>query len=792
MTFHFLSFACKALRKQKLYVAITMFGLSIALGASLLILSYANYEMGYERCHDKADRIYRIGGNRTQGDLINYMASIMFPLGRSLKETVPGVEEQVRVYNAGDVTIQVDNDREFNEPKFLLADPSVFSMFTIPLVRGDSLLALSRPYSVVISESVSKTLFAGTDPVGKTVAIHDSIMLMVTGIMEDLPTNTRIHTDCIASLATLESMGIDLNEWNDFGTFDAHTFVLLSEGVRPESVDAGLRDVLASHLGDESRNYHLHTQSLKELYFTSHLSDELGPSGSINDVYLFIGIGVLLLLMACFNYVNLSTARIFHRRRELLARSMAGANPTQLIAQFLGESVLLSSLSMVIGLVLYDLSIPYLEAYVGKSLEVGLLDNLFVWLAAPILVFIVGVIAGSYPAVLMVRQWPGGMFSRHLSTGSGKSRLRKVLVVVQAFIAIGLAGFTVGVERQMHFIDHFDYGFTPHNVWLFEFGDDATPGQKEIVKRECEALGVTGATLTVSAPGESVMWITTAYPAGQSEDELKVLNTFTGDDNFCSTFDFELVGGHWLSDDAVAGRNDITLINETAAEQLGLADPIGAELSTSRGPLTVVGIVKDFYPLSLHNPVFPCMITANSPYSRILAVHIPDGATSNIMPEMKRIWERVFPTTAFQGHLLTNIMGESYMKEKKFMSLCYISSVLAILIAVFGLLGLISFIMERRVREIGIRKCLGASLTSVVRLLTGEFILLVMVAGLLVWPLTDYSLSRWLDTYAYRTEFEWFTFMLVVASALLLTFLTIGFKILKTATTNPADVLRVE
>jgi len=792
MRLYFMSFAYKALRKQKMYVAITVFGMSIALGASLLILSYADYELGFERCHDNAERIYRIGGDRTKGDMINYMASTMFPLGPALKEAIPGVEEQVRLRRFSDVIVRSDGNIEFNEPKFLLADPSVFSVFTIPLIRGDSLSALRRPFSVVISERAGKTLFAGIDPLGKTIVIRDTVLLTVTGVMENLPTNTRIHTDFIASLATLESMGENLNEWNDHGTFDAHTFVLLSGKVNPESIDTELRDILALHVTDESLTYNLQTQSLKSLYFTSHLSDELGPSGSINDVYLFIGIGLLLLLMACFNYVNLSTARIFHRRPELLARSMAGANRRQLFAQFLSESVLLTSISMVIGLVFYELSIPYLEAYVGKSLEFGLSNNLFVWLTAPILVFVVGIVAGSYPAIIMIRQWPGGVFSRHLTTGSGKSKLRRVLVIVQAFIAIGLAGFTVGVQQQMHFIDNFDYGFDPRNVWLFEFDDDATSGQKEIMKRECEALGLTNATLAVSAPGESIVWITTAYPAGQSEDAYKVLNTFTGDGDFCSTFDFELVGGNWLTDNAVADRNNIILINETAVKQLGLKDPIGVELTTSRGPRTVVGVVKDFYPHSLHNAVLPCMITANVSYSRILAVKVPDGATGSTMSEMKNIWGRIFPKTAFQGRLLTDIMGEGYAKEKKFMSLCYIASVLAILIAVFGLLGLISFIMERRVREIGIRKCLGASLTSVVKLLTGEFVVLVIVAGLMVWPLTEYSVSRWLETYAYRTEFGWLSFMLVVISAMILAFLTIGFKVLKTATTNPTDVLRVE
>ncbi len=775
-----------------MYVVISVVGMSIAMGAGSLILSYANYELGFEHCHQNVTRVYRIGGNRTEGDRINYLTTVMFPLGPSLKEGIPGVEEQVRLRKLDDVTVRTDSRIEFKAPKVLLADASIFFVFSIPLIQGDSQSVLSRPASVVISERASKALFAGADPVGKTITIRDSIILTITGIMEDMPHNTQIHTDFIASLATLKSVGEDLNAWSDPGTFNAYTYVLLSKGTRPEAVDAELPGILASHLGETSQNFHLQTQSLENLYFSSNLSDELGPTGSLRDVYLLIGIGLLLVLMACFNYVNLSTARIFHRRRELLARSVAGATRGQLLVQFLAESIMLTSVSMAIGLMFYELSIPYLEAYVGRSLDVNLWNNHFVWLAAPVLVLIVGVVAGSYPAAVMVRQRPRGVLTLRSAPGPAKSRLRRTLVVFQAFIAIGLAGFTIGVQQQLSFIRDFHYGFEPRNVWLVEFGDDATRGQRDRLKRELESLGVNRPTLAVNAPGESIFRVTTARLAGQSENSFKVLNTFTGDENFTSTMDFQLVRGHWLFDPAVAEREDLALLNETAVEQLGLTDPIGVSLITSRGALTVVGVVKDFCALSLHNQVTPSIITKRSSDERILAMNLPEDIPAGMMSKMKNVWDGIFPNTTFQCRPLTDIMGESYSIERKFESLCWVSTALAVLIAILGMLGLTTFVVERRVREIGIRKSLGASLSSIVRLLTGELVLLVMVAALIAWPFTRYAITRWLESYAYRIDYGWITFLCVAAAVLMLVLLTTGIKVIKTANANPVDALRTE
>ncbi len=792
MPFNSVSFALKALRKQRMYVAIIAIGMSIALGASLLILSYAHHELSFESSHANAGRVYRIGGERIRGDRIDFMTTTVFPLGPSLKARVPGVEEQVRLCNLGDVTVRMDGLSELHESKFLLTDQSVFSVFSIPLTQGDVRTVLSRPHSVVISERADRALFGEGDPLGQTVTIRDSVILTVTGVMKDLPNTTRIHTDFLASLSTLESMGQNLNLWSDQGTFDAHTFVLLSEGVAPETVDSLLPGLLVSHLGEEASQFSLRTQRLKDLYFDSHFSDELGPSGSLNNVYLLIGVALLLVVMACLNYVNLSTARVFHRRRELLARSISGANRMQLAMQFLAESVILTSISMVAGLVLYELSIPYLEAYIGKSLGVSLSESLVVWLAAPALVFIVGVVAGSYPAIALVRLWPAGVVSRRFSSGSGKANLRRTLVIVQAVIAIGAAGFTVGVQQQLNFIEHFDHGFLPDDIWLFEFDDAATQGQKEILTRELESLGLPRRSLAVNAPGESIMRITTAYPVGEDESSRQGLSTFTGDEEFCRTFGVDLVRGHWLSDEVVADRRDVALLNQTAVELLGLTDPIGAELTTSRGPFTVVGVVKDFCALSLHSDVLPTIITGSSSRWRVLAVDIPDDAPQSTISKIEGIWAGISPHTSLTCRSLVEIMDKSYVQERKFVSLCYISTGLAILIAMLGLLGLISFILERRVREVGIRKSLGAPVMSIVKLLAGEFVVLVLVAGVAAWPLTRYAVSAWLDSYAYRIEYGWLTYSIVVASALVVSLLIVGTKVIRTANTNPADVLRVE
>ncbi|UCG60986.1 MAG: ABC transporter permease, partial [Candidatus Zixiibacteriota bacterium] len=713
-----------------MYVAITAIGLSLALGASLLILSFVNYELSFEKCHENAHRIYRIGGQYTDGDLWILMKSLMYPLGPSLKEELPEIEEQARLRRLQNILIKTDYGREFTEPKFLLADASVFSLFSIPLVHGDSRSVLSQPSSVVISERISKDLFAGINPLGKTITIQDSVILTVTGVMEDMPLNTQIHTNFLASFAAIEKMGEGPETWNNMRSLDAYTYLLLSEGASPATVDEKLPGVLASHLGEDAVNYHLNLQPLEDLYLNSGLGEDIGPTGSMRDVYLFSAISLLLVLMACFNYVNLSTSRVYHRHREIVVRSTAGASKSQLFAQFLSESVLLTSISMAFGLVFYELSIPYLEAYVGKSLDVSLSSNVFVWLAAPILVFLVGVLSGSYPAAMLLRLRPKGVISNRPLAGSGKSKLRRSLVILQAFIAIGLVGFTAGIQRQLTFIKSYDYGFNPDNVWLVEFEQEATAAEKQRLKHEFQNIGLADVTLAASAPGESVFRGTVAYPAGHSESEAQFLNTFMGDAEFGSTFGIETVSGHSLTDEAVAGMPGAVLINETAVERLGLKEPIGAELSSSRGSLRVVGVVRDFLALSLHNEVMPSIITWSSISDRLLAVRLPKNQQAAMMPRMRDIWAGVFPGTSFDCRPLGEVMADCYTEEQKLISLFSLASGLAIVIACLGLLGLVSFTVERRTKEIGIRKSIGASVTSITRLLTGEFVVLVAVAGL--------------------------------------------------------------
>jgi putative ABC transport system permease protein len=792
MHFHSLSFASRAFRKQKMYVAITAIGLSLALAASLLILSFVNFELSFEKCHENSPRIYRVGGNWTQADLIVFLTSTMYPLGPALKDALPEVQEQVRLHRFEDVVVKTHRDREFRVPRFLMADPAIFGVFSIPLIYGDSQSVLSEPSSVVISERISKDLFAGNNPLGETITIRDSVVLTVTGVMEDMPLNTQLRTDFLASFSTLAKMGEDLYAWPEGSSSDAYTYLLLAGGTRPESVDEKLPDILAGHLGEGASNYHLHLQPLEDLYLNSHLGDELGPTGSMRDVYLFAGISLLLILMACFNYVNLSTSRVYHRHREIVVRSTAGASKSQLFAQFLSESVLVTSFSMVIGLVFYELSVPYLEAYVGKSLDVSLSSNVFVWLAAPILVFLVGVLSGSYPAAMLLRLRPKGVISSRPLTGSGKSKLRRSLVILQAFIAIGLVGFTAGIQRQLSFVESYDYGFNPHNVWLVEFDQEATPEQKQRLKYELQSVGLADVTLAASAPGESVFRGTMAYPAGHSESEAQFLNTFTGDAEFGSTFGIKLISGHTLTDEAVANMPGAVLINETAAARLGLKEPIGAELSTWTGSLRVVGVVKDFLALSLHNEVVPSIITSSSTSSRLLAVRLPQNQQAAMMPRMRDIWAGVFPNTSFDCRPLREVMADCYMDEQKLISLFSLASGLAIVIACLGLLGLVSFTVERRTKEIGIRKSIGASVTSITRLLTGEFVVLVLVAGLIAWPLTKYAVTRWLENFVYRTEYELSTYVLVVSGVLILSLCTIGIQVIRAATANPVDALRHE
>lgn len=792
MHFHFLSFALKAFRKQKMFVAITGLGLAVALGASLLILSFVNYELSFEKCHENSDKIYRVGGTWMKDDLTLFLAATMYPLGPSLKDAVPEVAEQTRLRRFQNVTVKTERDLEFQEPRFLMADPTVFNLFSIPLIHGAPQSALSRPFSVVISERVSNDLFAGTNPLGQTITIHDSVTLTVTGVMEDMPLNTQIHTNFLASFATLERMGEDVNRWDNTRSNHAYTYLLLGQETMPETIDEKIPGILAAHLGEDASCYHLQLQPLEDIYLNSKPGDQIGPTGSWNDVYLFAGISLLLVLMACFNYVNLSASRVYHRHREIMVRSTAGASRNQLFVQFLGESVLLTSISMVVGLAFYEYFIPYLEAYVGKSLDVGLSNNVFIWLAAPVLVFIVGALSGSYPAAIALRMRPKGSLLSYRPAGPGKSKFRRSLVILQAVIAIGLVGFTSGIQRQLNFVDTYDHGFDPGNVWLFEFEQDATRNQKERLKREFQGLGLRDATLAFNAPGESIFAVATAYPAERSESEMQYFGTFAGDADFATSFGLRLVRGQWLSDEAVADLPGAVLINESAVEKLNLENPIGAELTSSRGSLKVVGVVKDFLALSLHNEIMPSIITRSSTSSRILAVRLPEEDQAGMMRKMKGVWAGVFPSATFDGRPLSEIMDEFYSDDQKLISLFSLSSGLAIIIACLGLLGLVSFTVERRTKEIGIRKSIGASVTSITTMLTGEFVVLVAVAGVLAYPFTAYAINHWLENFVFRMEYGWSTYALVVAAVLTLSLCTVGVQVIKAARANPIDALRHE
>ncbi|MBN1213158.1 MAG: ABC transporter permease [candidate division Zixibacteria bacterium] len=793
MSFRFLNFAIRSFKRQKLYTAITVIGLSLALGSSLLILSYVNYELSFEKCHDKADRIYRIGGTWQQDDFIIYLKAVMYPLGPEMKEVLSEVEEQVRFCQLKNVIVKTDHGCELKGSKFLLADPEIFEVFTIPLIQGSAQTALSQPLSVVISRKISKNLFGESDPLGKTITIRDSILLTVTGVMSDIPLNTQIHTDFLASFATLKTLGADLDSWGNAHSRDAYTYILLVEGANPDKVDEKLPGLLAVPLGENANNYTLHLQPLRDIYFHSTLGDDLGPTGSLTDIYLLIGISLLIMFMACFNYVNLSTARIFHRYLEIFVRTAVGANRRQLLVQFLAESVLLVGISMVLGLAIYEISIPYLEAYIGQSLDIGLKNNVFIWLAAPILVFSVGVLAGSYPAVVLSRLGSKGFIRNHPPSVSGKSKLRRAIIVIQAGIAICLIGFTVGIQRQLDLAGTMDLGFNPDNIRLFEFDRGATQAQKEILKREYQGLGLTEATLAASAPGESVFRGMCVHLKGEDKSNIIFLNTFTGDADFCSTFSLRLKSGRWLSDETAVDIPGAVLINETTAELLGLEDPIGAELiSTGKESYTVIGVVEDFLALSLHSKVMPSIITGSLKSGELLAVRLPEDGQGIMMQKMQDTWKEIFPDSPFESRLLNDVMADCYSKEQKLMSLFSVSSGLSIFIACLGLFGLVTFMVERRIKEIGIRKCIGATVISIVSLITSEFILLIMIAGVIAWPVTKYAVNRWLENFIYRIEYGWFTFVLVVLAILILFLSTVSIQVIKAATTNPVDVLRCE
>jgi len=793
---NYINSAVRNLTRQKLYTAINILGLAIGLAGCLLIIGYINNELSFENCHRNKDRIYRIDGLWALGGSQVSMASIMPAVGPAAKEAFPEIERVVRIRRLGGrlwtLPLEFKQDGMVEEREGLAAEPDFLKIFTLPLKEGNPQTALEAPYSVIISQELGELHFGNRSPIGKTIRVKEEYDLQITGVFEKIPANTQLKTDFVISYSTLEKIGMDTQSWTDL--FQDYTYVLLREGANPAEIEKKLPALLQQHMGeDEAKNYLLQLQPLKHIYLHSNLSYELPPNGDPIYLYVFGCVAFLILLVACINFVNLSTARVSHRVREVGIRKVLGAFRFQLVRQFLSESILLTLISMVFGVALFEMAKPRLEAFIEQQLEISIFGDPLLLLSMFAMIVIVGLLSGSYPALVLSRFQPSSILRGEVFGTRSKSFLRRFLVAFQFIIAIALLCVTLAVYQQIDYALTTELGFDNKNILLIDAGQEVSPEKQELVKAEILGSGLASSvTVTDCAPGEPRHHLFGLRPQDKLDQDPTLLHGMRVDPDYLSTFGIQLVKGRNFSQEFAADAGNSILINQVAVREFEMDEPIGFKLYLSDQECQVVGVVRDFYFHSFHEEILPMALFAATKDRRLIAAKLPPDFTSQSITDVEKIWNRIAPEVPFEYSFLEDVTSKNYEDDRKLGMLFTAFSLLTVFVACLGLFGLAAFSAERRTKEIGIRKALGASVTSIVRLLCKEIVILVLIANAIAWPVAYLTIGRWLETFAYRTHITCTLFLLSGSLVLIIALATVSYQSIRAALANPVDSLRYE
>ncbi len=785
--------AFRNLKKHKIFSLINIFGLAIGMAACLLMLMYVVSETSYDNFHENEDQVYRITADWGEEGNRRSWAGTMPGISPTLKEEVSEIRAAARVRNMFDAVVSKSKDLSIKETAVFYADPDIFNILTWPLLQGKAANVLAEPFSLVLSEKTAAKYFGSENPIGDTLNINDN-PYKITGIMKDLPKNTHLKVEFLVSYSTAIAMGDYPDKpWDVWG--DDYNYILMEEHSSAAQMQKRLHEVLAKNASKWiAAKMSLKLQPLSEIHWDSRSRADIGPKGNYLYVYLFLSLSALVLLIACFNFMNLSTARYLDRMREVGIRKVVGANRTQLIHQFLTESLLVSLVAAAFGVYLFTLLKSSL--YTLLNIEVLFSSQQFIFMGGIVvlLVISVGLMAGIYPALFLSRFRPVDIINTRLGGAQFKSAFRQILVVVQYSISIMLITGSMIVYQQIEFMKNSDLGFEKENVVLVTL-----PYNNQEVQKKYPVL------IDQLLAHSSVLSVTGAYtvPGINSNFQMSVRKTDTdskyslqilpGDFGYLRTMGLKLVQGRDFNEEFGLDARESVILNETAVNILGFEEPIGEKLIISDNrEMVVVGVVKDFHVKSLHNKISPMMIYIDPKMYGTLAIKIKPGSPEDTLLSLKATWESVLPFADFNTRTMEDAYYRYYRTEEKTGSLITIFTCLALLVSCLGLFGLAAFTASKRVKETGIRKILGATPMGIAVLLTRQFTQWVLISNLVAWPTAYYLMSRWLDNFAYRMNLSFLPFLFGGAAALSVAVLTVSLLTIKAAVANPVESLRYE
>jgi len=792
---NYLKIAYRNILRSKKYAFLNITGLAVGLAACLLMFGFVVHELTFENTHPLKDRIYRINSRNSVAGETWVNAEVCAPLGPAVEESIPEVEESVRLDRWHNLVLEAGN-REFNMKRVFITDPEIFKVFSLPLLRGNKEEALKNPFSVVVDETTAQKLFGDKDPYGQTVrmTIGKTYDFKVTGVMENIPSNTVLRAPMLISFATLtQSLPENMMEWRSWGSFT--TFILLKENTLSEGLDEKITALAQTHLSEETDKTSFYLHALDRIYIDNalhSLNNDIAYSGSITRIAVFSITALLILVIAAINFINLSTAKISGRMKEVGVRKTCGANRPQLVWQFLMESVILTAASMILGLGLFTLFKPQLDHYLGMTLNIGIFSTPWILPAVLGLTILVGFLAGSYPAFLMSR-FPAAMVFRSGGPGKiSKSGLRRILVGIQFFIAVVLIAWTLVVLKQIRYSEMRDPGFDREGLIVLKNSEARELKNAAILRNQIiNRTDAVNTSYVASFPYGQNRNIDTFKTEETREEKGTIVQTQHVDARFVSVMGLEMTAGRNFEEGRIADQKSV-LVNQKAAEELGLDNPVGSMLFSDDEAFRVIGVVKDWNTNSIHSRILPVVLHAADETSRNLVVRLPKGQETQVLSQIRGIWSEMLPGQIFDYSFVGELDYLSYEGERRLANLLVSFCLLTVFVAGLGIFGLASFSVEQRTKEIGIRKVLGSSAFGIVTLLTKSYTRWVLAANLIAWPVAYYAALRWLQGFAFRTSMGVLPFLIAGLLTLFAALFSVIFQTLKAASGNPADSLRYE
>lgn len=801
--------------RYKGYSFINLAGLAIGIACCILIMLYVQDEISYDRFNEKHDRIFRVERKGTFKGQDYHVPVTAHPAGPALENDFAQILHAVRFYQ-NQVVIKNWQNHRFEEMIFF-TDHTLFETFTFPLLKGTAATALKEPNSVVLTEKMSEKYFGRKDTVGQTLTIYwgnRSLDLIVTGIMKKIPHNSHFKSDFFVSYATLSALiGDQLQNWFNNNVY---TYLLLQENSDAKELQAQFPAFIEKHFGKMARKFfgkdldistilQMQLRPITDIHLYAKLGWEIEPQGNINTVYVFSAIAFFILLIACINFMNLSTARSAGRAKEVGLRKTVGANRGLLIKQFIGESICLTILAGFLALLLVELLLPAYNHFTGKELANTIFSQPLSLLVFLGLLLLVGFISGSYPAFFLSSFQPVKVLKG--STASKADRrsliLRKALVVFQFAISIFLIIGTLVVMNQMNYVKNRNLGFQKEQVLVLRTRDQALANRNDAFKTELlKNPNILQVAASTNIPGARDFSDQGIIREGKSNDDFVVTYNFDIDEDFIPLLGIELAAGRNFSRNFATDREDGFIINETAVKAFGWDSPdeaVGKRLMRPTGidtgqyhKGTIVGVVKDFNFKSLHQTIEPLLFFMNPNSLNYINIKLKTADISNTMGHIKEKWAEFSPSYTFEYFFFDQHFDRLYRSEEQMHTLFKLFTLLAIFISCLGLFGLASFTTEQRTKEVGIRKVLGASVINVIVHLSKEFIFWVALANLVAWPAAYYFMNKWLQNFAYRTGLGIDVFFLSGLLGLTIALLTVGYQSVKAALANPIKALKYE